>query len=135
MMTDEDYSLKKAKGTSIRAFFPIIGLILIIVFGVIAWILAPIVTDIVNNAGLLQGFPPELLERFDLISGGLIFMVMMLFTGLLYAVAAPKPTKSVSERDLDKERKARIAGEQEAKVRKKKAQAKMAADRKKAERK
>jgi type VI protein secretion system component VasK len=135
MMTDEDYRIRKAKGVSIRAFLPFLGLVLMIVFGVIAWVLAPIVTDILYNNGVLQSLSPELLERFDLISGGMIFMVMVLITALLYAVAAPKPKKMVTERQLDKERKARIAAEVEAKQRKKKVQAQLAQERKKTQKK
>jgi uncharacterized membrane protein len=131
MMTDEDYRIRKAKGTTLRAFFPIIGLVLVIVFGVIAYTLAPTVTNILYDNGVIQGLSPDILERFDLISGVMIFFVMMLVTGMVYAIAAPKPKKQVTERQLDRERKERIAAEVEAKQRKRKAQAKMAEDRKK----
>jgi uncharacterized membrane protein len=133
MMTDEDYRVRKARGTSIRAFFPILGLILMIAFGAVAYVLAPSLTTILENSGLIGGLSPELYERMDLISGVIIFMVMMLFTGLIYAIVAPKPKRAVTERDLDRERKARIAAEQAAKVQKKKIQAKMAEERRKAE--
>lgn len=133
MMTEEDYRVRKAKGTSIRAFFPILGLILMIAFGVVAYVLAPLLTNLLDSSGLIAGLPPELYERMDLISGIIIFVVMMLSTALLYAIVAPKPKKVVTERDLDRERKARIAAEQEAKLRKKKVQAKMAEERRKAE--
>jgi hypothetical protein len=133
MMTDEDYSkTRKAKTTSIRTFFPVIGLILMIAFGVVAYLMGPILTNAVSD---LISLPPDQYETFDWVSRGIVFIILSLITGLIYAAAAPKPKQMVSERALDKERKARIQGELEAKKRKNQVRAKMAQERKKNEQK
>lgn len=133
MMTDEDYSrTRKAKTTTIRTFFPVIGLILIIVFAVIAYFIGPILTDAVS--GMIT-IPNDQLEIFDWVSRGIVFILLTLIFGLIYAAAAPKPKQMVSERALDKERKDRIQAELEAKKRKNQVRAKMAQERRKNEQK
>lgn len=128
MGTDENYGIRKARRISIRAFLPLIGLILIIVFGAIAVVFAPTLTNIISDSITI---PPSLADNFDLVSGGVIFFALVLSATMLYTIAAPKPKRGVTERGLDRERKERIQAAKDAKKTKQRAQAKMSRDRKK----
>jgi hypothetical protein len=101
-----------------------------IAFGAVAYITGPLLTDTALNNNLIS-IPNDQIDAFDWISRAIVFMVMLLVTALLYAVAAPKPKRLVTERGLDKERKERIKAEEDAKKRKKRAQHKMAEARRK----
>lgn len=128
MMTEEDYRLKQGKRTTIRAFLPLFGLILIIAFGAIAYIFGQSLTD------LLRGFIPIAandLTTFDWISRAVIFFALVMITTLIYSIAIPKKKDVVSERALEKERKARVEAEKLEKIRKRQVQAKMAKERSK----
>jgi type VI protein secretion system component VasK len=130
MMTDENYSgVRQARRTTLRTFFPLIGLILMIAYGAIAWAFAPSLSYTIQTN--VATIPPDMLQYLDLISGGIIFLVLLLMTTLLYASAAPKPKRQVSENQLDKERKERIAAEVERKKRQRQVRTKMAEERRK----
>lgn len=128
MMTEEDYHLKQAKKVSIRAFLPIFGLILIIAFGAIAYVFGTPLTE------LLRGFIPistQDLDTFDWISRAIIFLALVMVATLVYSIAIPKKKDIVTERALEKERKARIEAEKLEKLRQRQVKAKMAKERSK----
>ncbi|HEX2620113.1 MAG TPA: hypothetical protein VHL11_08195 [Phototrophicaceae bacterium] len=101
---------------------------MLIIFGVIAFLLGPSVTNILSG---FISIAPDQYDTFDWLSRGIVFMVLILITAMVYTVAAPKPKRMVSEHDLDKERKARIKAQEEAKKRQRQVRVKMAEDRKK----
>jgi predicted histidine transporter YuiF (NhaC family) len=128
MMTEEDYRLKQQRRTTIRAFLPLFGLILIVAFGAIAYIFGPTLTDI------LRGFIPIAsndLNTFDWISRVIIFLSLVMIATLIYSMAVPKKKDIVTERALEKERKARIEAEKMEKIRRRQVKAKMAKERSK----
>ncbi|MBC8098411.1 MAG: hypothetical protein H7Y11_03135 [Armatimonadetes bacterium] len=127
MMTEEDYKVREARRMSIRAFFPILGLILMGVFAVIAYFAAPALTGVIEN--LVGGIPNEQYDLFNWISRAVIFFGLSLLTAMLYAIAMPKKKNQVSERGLDAERKARLKAEQDRKKQLKSVRAKMAQER------
>lgn len=126
MMTDEDYRMRQKKGVSPRAFLPAIGLILIIAFAAIAYVAS---TPLQRSLGNDLGMPDANTGR--IFFGVATFLVLTLFTGLLFAVLAPKKGKQVSERDMDRERKLKQADDIMRKKRKEQAKVKMAQERKK----
>lgn len=135
MGTDEEYGVKVRKGKGLKPFYPLIGLILIGAFAAIAYVIGPVVTNALLDSGTLylEDFATQY-EPMKLIVSGAVFFAMTLLGALLFAVAAPKPKRAsanVSERDLDRERKARNQAELDAKKRRKKVRNEMAKARKK----
>jgi membrane protein insertase Oxa1/YidC/SpoIIIJ len=98
--TDEEYSAygRVKQRRSIRAFLPVMGLILIVCFGAIAWVLAPM---LYNLLGASLGFPANWGPLFF---GVVVFVVLLFFSYVLYAMFAPRKARGINERDLEKER-------------------------------
>lgn len=135
MGTDEEYGVKARSGKGLRPFYPLIGLILIGAFAAIAYVIGPVVTNALLDNGILylEDYGAQY-EPMKLIVSGAVFFAMALLGALLFAVAAPKskkPGANVTERDLDRERKARNQAELDAKKRRKKVRNEMAKARKK----
>ena len=123
MQSNEDYRLKQAKRVTIRAFLPLFGLILIIAFGLIAFIFGPWLTDVVSGIIPIDNSD---LDTLDWISRVVIFFALVMIATLLYAISIPKKKDIVSERALDKERKERIKAQMLEKQRKKQVRTKLA---------
>jgi hypothetical protein len=133
MGVDEDYSVKVKSGKGLRPFYPLIGLLLMGAFGAIAYVLGPLVTNTLDQAGYLNTVDNTNYETVQLIVSGVIFFALVLFGALIFAVAAPKsktPANTVTERGLDRERKARMQADLDAKKRRKKVRNEMAKARK-----
>ena len=132
--TDEEYSGsgKKHRSKGLRAFYPLIGLILAAAFGAIAFVLGQPIADSLANSGLFAGVYGDDYVTVTWIVRGVIFFVLVLIGALLFSFAAPKPKGStgVTERGMDKERKERLAAELEAKKRRKKVRNELAKARK-----
>lgn len=88
-----------------RGFWPLAGLVMIVALGIISYFLAPSVIDFTRRT--LPGFTTAGMapEQLRLIFTVLIFVVLASFSGLLIAIAAPKRSMHVKEKDLVKERK------------------------------
>jgi type VI protein secretion system component VasK len=101
--TDEDYSAYGLvrQRRSIRAFLPVMGLLLIVCFGAIAWVLGPLLYNAFgSNLGMPADWGPVVL-------GVTIFVVLLFLSYVLYAMFVPRRAKGISEHDLEKERVAR----------------------------
>jgi multisubunit Na+/H+ antiporter MnhG subunit len=87
-----------------RGLWPLAGLIMIIALGIISYFLAPAVIDFTRRT--LRGFTTAGMapEQLRLIFTVLIFVVLASFSGLVIAIAAPKRSMQVKEKDLIKER-------------------------------
>ena len=125
MMTDEDYkaSGKKRKSRGIAPYLPILGLILAIALGAISYVLGEPVANIVAQSVYFPDF-----EAAAWIMRVIIFVILLLIVGMLYAMAAPKKAKAVTERDLNRERRAATAEKEARRKTKRKANKKMAKD-------
>lgn len=101
--TDEDYSAygRVRQRRSIRAFLPIMGLLLMVCFGAIAWVLGPM---LYNSFGLNLGMPAD---WGPVVFGVTIFVVLLFLSYVLYAMFVPRRAKGISEHDLEKERATR----------------------------
>lgn len=92
-----------AKKKRNRGLYPLIGLVLIIAMGVIAYFLAPSVIDFLKgqNARFGQGMPADRLLLFVTVG---LTLILSTISSLIVAVARPKKLIDVKESDLMKER-------------------------------
>jgi flagellar biosynthesis protein FlhB len=137
MMTDEDYGgggPKVKKKTSTRAFLPVIGFVLMLAFGAIAYVLGPILhtqfgtqLGMADIAAQLQ-LPPA--QVGSIFFGVVVFLLLVLFGGLLLSAFSPKQRINVHEQDMDKERKQKQMEDRMKKKRMEQSRVKMAQERK-----
>jgi hypothetical protein len=100
-MSFEDEYVKRVKARNpLNAFLPVLGLFLAAALGVIAWILSDPVHDLL--AQNIAGFPGE--QEVTYVIAGVLFLLFLLFAGLLYSLFMPKNKPVVTEHDLLKER-------------------------------
>ncbi|MFQ3566540.1 MAG: hypothetical protein SNJ59_06040 [Aggregatilineales bacterium] len=97
--------MRIAEKKRFRGFWPLAGLIMIVALGILSYFLAPAVIDFTQRT--LRGFTTAGMapEQLRLIFTVLIFVVLASFSGLLIAIAAPKRSTQIKEKDLIKERK------------------------------
>ena len=90
-----------------QSFWPIIGLMLILSAGVIAFFLGPAIVDWLDRSNVIKGFPPTGVSSvtLDWIFRGIFFFILVLLSSLVVAAAAPKRKSAVTEVKLFKERK------------------------------
>jgi uncharacterized ion transporter superfamily protein YfcC len=113
--------LNHARPIGLNALLPVLGLFLLGAAGAIAWVLSePFADFLVLN---LSGIPDT--PEMQIVAGVIIFLVIVLLYGFLYAIFAPKPQQSVSEAQLDREKQQKLKEAQRAKKRKKEMRAKM----------
>lgn len=94
---------KKGKN---KAFWPLIGFVLAISIGVLAWFIKdPVYTWLAN--GPIPNFPPPGIApaTMKLLVAAAIFTVLAGVGALIIAMAVPKSTSRVKEQDLVNERK------------------------------
>jgi len=105
MRQPQDPLRQDVKGQRRRqAWWPLYGLILMIAMAGIAIPLAPMVSEITLKA-LNPGVPKD---TWTIIIGALIFFLLLMVAGMLFAIFAPKPAQSmshISDREIDKQRK------------------------------
>ena len=87
-----------------RGLWPVMGLILAIVIGIISWFLAPSVVALTKQ--LLPQFSTTGMSPRDvnLIFTFLTFVILMALVAFIVAIFMPKKAINVNERDLKKER-------------------------------
>ncbi|NJL57419.1 hypothetical protein HC928_21480 [bacterium] len=120
----------EARGTSIKAFLPVMGFLLLIVLGVMAYFLSEPVHELLMDN--LDGVPADQEVRY--LVGAVLFVVMTMVVGMVYAAFAPKPSKTVTESQLKRERMMLDAEKKARRKRKQAANRKMAQARKQSER-
>ncbi|MCS7070317.1 MAG: hypothetical protein NZM00_02355 [Anaerolinea sp.] len=89
-----------------RWAWPVVGFILAVSLGVIAYMLAPAAIQFVRST--LRGFDTSGMAPTTLrwIFTAILFVIFITLAGLIVAVAAPKPRDTVKYSDLVKEREA-----------------------------
>lgn len=99
-----------------RWAWPVVGFILAVSLGVIAYALAPSVIQLVRSS--LRGFDTSGLAPTTLrwIFTAILFVIFLTIAGLIVAVAAPKPRDTVKYGDLVKEREAMVAEKKRKKL-------------------
>ena len=120
---EDEYAGKQKKKDPLRAFLPVIGLILALAFAAIAYsIMEPVHKLIADN---VDGFPePEMdtgvmEDKYPTyaVAGG-IFVALVMVATVFFALFAPKPHKQVTENELKDEKRAIERENQERKRRK-----------------
>jgi uncharacterized ion transporter superfamily protein YfcC len=100
---EDDYEMRNRRKSWRTILLPVMGLLLAVCAAGISFALAAPVTDAVRKN--ISGVPAG--DTLQIAIGFGIFIVLMLVFAALYGVFAPKPTKIISEKDLDKEKKLR----------------------------
>jgi len=97
---------KPVKKSRTQAFWPVLGLMLIIACAAIAYFAGPAVVEWLDKGKVIRGFPPAGVPRanVDWILRGIVFVVLALLSSLLVAAAVPKKKSAVTEKQLVKQR-------------------------------
>jgi hypothetical protein len=116
------------KKDPMRAFLPVIGLLVIVAAGAVAWFGSPFIIqwlftqDYFNLPASVSSADPFF---FQILVSIMIFFVIVAVFSLLYAVVAPRPPKAVHESVLMDERKKMELERQRDVARKRKMKSKM----------
>lgn len=88
-----------------KAFWPLIGFILLVSLLVIAWALGPTGYDFLSRNRIVNfGITNVARSTWELIISGVLFVVLLMFASLLVAAARPRQKTEVREKDIAKER-------------------------------
>lgn len=128
MSFEDEYVSKPKKKNALNAFLPLIGLFLIAAAAAVGFVLSKPATEWLRDTVLPNNYQDitDNFETVQLIVGVVVAVVILLFTAMIYAAFAPKPTKLVSERELKKEKDDKLAEELARKKRKQEVNRKMA---------
>ena len=116
------------KKDPLRAFYPIIGLVVMVIAGAVGWFGSPfaldfaddfIPADVITSLVDVHPLAPEMLVAF------LIFLMIVMLFSAIFAVFAPKKEKMVTDGVLKQERIAKEADRRRTKARKRKMRARM----------
>ncbi len=91
---------EEKKKTTLKAFMPIFGLVLFVAFAAIAFVLSEPLTTLLRDN--VKDIPAG--DEVRYVVGGMTFLVFLLFSGMFYAMFAPKPKMKITEAELKKER-------------------------------
>ena len=92
----------KSKGLTTNALLPVLGLLLAVALGAIAYVMSE-----PAHQFLIEQLPdqPDLAEpNLQYVIAGALFLMMLALVSLVYAAFAPKPDKIVPESELRKEK-------------------------------
>ncbi len=135
MSFENEYTKGGKKKDPLNAFLPVIGLLLAVCFGVIAYFTyEPAHEFLAQQISSLPQQDDEGYTEMGYVIGVGIFLILMMFTAMLYAIFAPKPPKLATEAQLKKEREAMAVERIAKKRRKQQINKQAAADREKKER-
>jgi hypothetical protein len=116
------------KKDPMRAFLPVIGLLVIVAAGAVAWFGSPFLIQWLFTQTYFN-IPANVRSAdeffFQLLVSVMIFFVIVGIFGLLYAIVAPRPPKAVHESVLMEERKQAELERQRDVARKRKMRSKM----------
>lgn len=88
------------KNSSFNAFLPALGFVLVIALGAVSYLLSGPLHRFLLEQNL--GIPANVEVQY--LIAGLLWIVLMLFSSMMYAAFAPKPDKMASERQLKVEK-------------------------------
>jgi len=115
--------MKQAKKKDpIAPFLPIIGLVIIVLAGGFSFLVSAPAHDFLRDQ-LGSQIPNEPEVQYAIALG--IFLLIVLMIGMVYAAFQPKPEMTVSERELDREKKQREKERLERKKRQRRMKEKM----------
>ncbi len=128
---EDEYARRGKKRSPLAPFLPILGLLMIVSLGAVAFVLSGPAHDLLIDN--IANFPDDQTTQYMV--GGAVFVLLTLVAGMLYAIGAPKPyqKQKITENDLRKERAAKATEDARRKKRKKEMNRKAAEERKKRE--
>lgn len=132
MSFEDEYVAKPKKKNALNAFLPLIGLFLIAAAVGVGFVMSGPVAGWLRDTVLVDNYD-DINENFEvvkLVSGAVVAVIILLFAAMLYAAFAPKPTKLTNERELKREKEAKLAEQIARKKRKQEVNRKMAAENK-----
>lgn len=100
---DSEYAMRQNRTNWRTVLLPVMGFLLAGAGAGIAFVGAKPVTDLLRKT--VSGVPAG--DGLTVAVGFGLFMILMLVFAAFYAMFAPKPTKMISEQELDKEKKLR----------------------------
>jgi hypothetical protein len=105
---------KKKQKSHIRAFLPALGLIMAVALAGVAYVASePIHQLLMDNMPSIPAAP-----EMQYVIAAVMWIIMLAIVGMVYAAAAPKPTKMISEKVLEKEKADRLREKRMVKKRK-----------------
>jgi len=110
------------KKSPLQAFLPIIGLVIVVIAGAFSYFVSEPAHDFLRRQFGSQ-IPNEPVVQYAV--AGMIFLLIVLVVGMIYAIFQPKPEMTVSERELDREKKERERERLERKKRQKRIKERM----------
>ena len=123
---EDEYSgrYRPKKKNPMAKFFPVVGFLLALCLAGIAYVVSKPLNETLMNQ--VANYPFESADTIQLIVGAVIFLVGMMFIGLIYAAVAPRPTKLATEKQMEKERNEKLREKEMMKRRKREVNRKMA---------
>jgi len=100
---DSDYEMRQRRTNWRTVLLPVMGFLLAGAGAGIAFVGAEPIAELMRKN--IEGVPAG--EGLQVAVGFGLFMILMLIFAAFYAMFAPKPTKLISEQELDKEKKLR----------------------------
>lgn len=112
-------SMKAKPKPRSAAFWPIIGLMVLLSAGAIAYFAGPAVVDWMDESNVVRGFPPSGVPEstVDWILRFIVFVVVFLLVSLAVAAAVPKKKTMVNEKQLSKQRQEMVNSKKAMKIR------------------
>ncbi|MEZ4666715.1 MAG: hypothetical protein R3E39_02130 [Anaerolineae bacterium] len=101
-----------------KAFWPVLGLLLALSAGALAFVAAPGVNELLGRS--LRSYPKATAgNHLDLIMTAILFVIFALIGSLIVAIAVPKKKSTVTEVGLIKDRKMMVNDKKARKERQK----------------
>lgn len=101
MSFEDEYAVVRRKRSIIHGLLPVFGLFLAVALGAIAWVASESLHEIVVRN--IRGFP--FTQEGQWVVAGVTWLLLLLISGMLYALLAPRPPKMISEKALEQERR------------------------------
>ncbi len=127
---DEYVAKSRRKKNRLKPYYPLIGFLVGLGLLISAFVLSDPVNKVLRNNILKSNYPFDNQTEMQYIVMGGLFVIFVLVAAMVYAVFAPKPSKLITEKQLEKEKEIKRKEALMAKKRKRQIQRKMAEDRK-----
>ena len=103
MSMEDEYAERKRKksGSGLRPYLPVLGLFLAVALGAVSYVLGPYVSQFASTRMGLDNTP-----ELEWVFRGALFLVLLLFVFMVFAVAVPRPKSQrlVTDRQLATEK-------------------------------
>jgi hypothetical protein len=130
-MSYDDQMRIRERRDPMRKFLPAMGMILVVAFGAISWVLHEPLRDLlVEQISSLPRPNQDGFKEVGYVAGGTLFIVLVMLAALFYAAFAPKPDKKVSNQFLKEEKRMRELAKRDKQLRQREVRQAMSKERK-----